>query len=102
MSYRKITAMFPEMVLQNVEKGLMALGVSGMTVSKVHGVGEYRNFYTKDCMTDCVRIEVFVALDQADEVANSIMRAAHQGLSSDGVVAVQPVEKFMHINEFTE
>jgi len=43
----------------------MKIGVPGMSVTKVHGYGDYRNFYTKGSMTDLARIEVFIEIPQA-------------------------------------
>lgn len=102
MNYRKITAIFPDPSLKMVEQRLMEIGVPGMSVSKTHGFGEYRNFYSTDCMTDCIRVEVFSEADKADEIANAIMGAVHQGMSTDGIVAILPVEKLLHIREFEE
>ncbi|NIT61075.1 MAG: P-II family nitrogen regulator, partial [Aliifodinibius sp.] len=52
MKFKKITAIFPSLELDNVEKELIEIGVPGMTISKTHGFGEYRNYYAKDSMTD--------------------------------------------------
>ena len=102
MKYRKVTAIIPSLSLDEVEKELMSIGVPGMSVTKVHGYGDYRNFYTKDSMTDCARIEIFTEEPQARQIATTIARKVHQGMSTDGVIAILPVEDFMHIREFKE
>lgn len=102
MSFRKVTAIFPELDLDKVEKALIGIGVPGMTVSKTHGFGEYRNYYTEDAMSDCVRIEIFADADKANDIAKTIARTVHQGLTSDGIIAVLPVDNFWRIREFTE
>lgn len=100
MDYRKVIAIVPDMSIQSIEKGLFALGVSGMTVCQKKGMGEYRNFYSKDKMVDCVEITVYSEKDHAQAIVDVIMKAAYNGLSSDGVVAVIPVESFYHIKDY--
>lgn len=102
MNFRKVTAIIPALSLEEVEKELVAMGVPGMSVTKVHGYGDYRNFYTKDSMTDCARIEIFTETEKARSIANAIAAKVHQGMSTDGVIAILPVEDFMHIREFNE
>jgi len=99
MKYRKVTAIIPDMMLEPVEQSLVALGIPGMTVSKARGFGAYRNYYTKDYLSDCVRVEVFSESDRAHEIADAIARAAHRGTVSDGVIAITPVEDFIHIHQ---
>jgi nitrogen regulatory protein P-II 1 len=100
MNFRKVTAIFSSLELDNVEKALIGIGVPGMTVSRTHGFGEYRNFYAKDIMTDGVRVEIFTDADTATEIVKTIARTVHQGLDSDGIIAVLPVEDLLHIREF--
>ena len=102
MQFRKVTAIFPGLDLDEVEHALIAIGVSGMTVSRTHGFGEYRNYYAKDTMTDCVRVEIFTDADKAGEIARTIARTVHQVAGSDGIIAVLPVEELLHIREFKE
>ena len=94
--------MFPSLELEKVEQALIGIGVPGMTVSTTHGFGEYRNYYAKDAMSDCVRVEIFTEADKADEIVRTMARTVHQGLSSDGMIAVLPVECLLHIREFEE
>lgn len=102
MKYRKVTAIFPSLELDKVEQALIGIGVPGMTVSKTHGFGEYRNYYARDSMTDCVRVEIFTDADKAGEIVTTIARTVHQGASRDGIIAVLPVEDLLHIREFKE
>jgi len=100
MIYRKVTAIFPHTDLEKVEQALLVLGVPGMTVSRSHGFGEYRNYYASDLMNDSARIEVFIETDKADNVVNTIARTIHSGIRGDGVIAVLPVDEFLHIRDF--
>ncbi len=102
MKYRKVTAIIPQSTLQQVEIELAAMGVPGMTVTKVHGMGEYRNYYTQDTMSDCSRIEIFTDADNAKEIARAIVQVVGQGMSTDGIIAILPVEEWFHIKDYSE
>lgn len=97
MDFRKVIAIIPPDYLEKVEMALQTVGVPGVSVTKVKGYGEYADFYSRDWMCACVRVEVFVGLHMADEVAEAIMEAAHTGLEGDGIAAVLPVESVYHI-----
>lgn len=98
----KVTAIFSSLDLKKVEDALIAAGFSGMTVSKTHGRGRYKNYYAKDTMADSVRVEIFTEAEQADEIVDLIARTVHTGLASDGIIAVLPVEDLLHIRDFKE
>lgn len=102
MKYRKVTAIIPDSSLTDAEEALADIGVSGITVSKAHGYGEYRNYYAKDQMNDCSRIEIYTEAEKARAIANTIASSVHHGLPTDGVIAIIPVEEFMHIHEYNE
>lgn len=50
MEFSKITAIVRTTKLEEVEKRLQEIGVSGLSVSRVKGYGEYANFYSRDWM----------------------------------------------------
>lgn len=100
MNFRKVTAIFPDVLLEKVEKRLAEMGVPGITLTKVKGYGEYCDYYKKDWMSTHTRLEIFTQAEHAEAIANSIMEAAHMGKLSEGIVAVVPVEKLMHIRDW--
>lgn len=102
MEFRKVVAIIRPDALEAVEKALQELAVPGISVCKVKGYGEYANFYTADWMQPHVRVEVFIDQGRAEEVATTIVDAAHTGLEGDGVVAVTPVESVFHIRTRTK
>lgn len=102
MSYRKVTAIIRRDVLEKVERELQAMGVRGISVTKVTGYGEHADFYSKDWMVSHARIEIFTTEYQADAIAQSIMETAHLGLEGDGIVAVLPVEKLYRLRTRAE
>lgn len=100
MDYKRITAIIPDTSLEKVESSLVGLGVNWITVSKNRGHGEHQNYFQKDCMTDCIRIEIFIESDKAKCIADAICYATYEGEDSDGMVAILPVEEFMRVREF--
>ena len=100
MNYKRITAIISDTSLEKVEENLVGLGVNWITVSKNRGHGEHRDYYQRDCMTDCIRIEIFIESDKAKCIADAICYAAYEGTNSDGMVAISPVEEFMLAREF--
>lgn len=97
MEFRKVTAIIQPHTLEKVERALRAVNVPGVSVTKVKGFGEYADFFTSDLMVTHVRVEVFIGRDRADDVARTIMDAAHTGMEGDGIVAILPVETVYHI-----
>lgn len=97
MDFRKITAIFQPDKLEDVESKLLELGVPGVSVTKMKGYGEYKNFYTNDHMMTHVKVEIFIGVDRAKEIAEAIMEVAHTGIEGDGIVAILPVETVYHI-----
>ena len=97
MSFRKVTATVSCDALEKVESALQAIGVGGISVTKVKGYGEYVDLYKRDWMTVHCRIEVFTSAQRAEKVARTIIDAAHSGLKEDGIVAILPVENLYRI-----
>ncbi len=102
MNYRKVTAIIRRDVLEKVEHVLQAMGVQGISVTKVKGYGEYADFYSSDWMVSHARIEIFTDETQADPIAQAIMNSAHIGAEGDGIVAILPVEKLYRIRTRAE
>jgi nitrogen regulatory protein P-II 1 len=102
MEYRKVTAIIGNQRLEAVERRLEELGVGGISVSRVKGYGDYRNFYTRDWMTSHARVEIFTDAARADGIAEAILDAAHTGQPGDGIVAVLPVERIYRIRTRAE
>jgi len=97
MQFRKVTAIIQNDRLQAVEERLKELGVPGISITKVKGFGEYADFYEADWMCTHMRLEIFIGVHRAEEIATAIMDTAHTGVEGDGIVAVLPVESVYHI-----
>lgn len=97
MEYRKITAFFNMDRLEHVEKGLQALGVAGLSVTRVKGYGEYADFYSPDWLSQHARMEILTPQKKVESIVDAIMAAAHTGEAGDGIVSVMPVEAIYRI-----
>ena len=78
--------------LDEVERRLKDLRVPGVSVSRVTGFGEYKNFFEPDWLSGHARVEIFVHAARADEIAGAILEAAHTGTPGDGLIAIVPVD----------
>jgi nitrogen regulatory protein P-II 2 len=94
-----VVAIIKPFKLDAVREGLDGIGVHGLTATEVKGFGRqkghteiYRgaeyvvNFLPK------VKIEIAVSDDRADEVVETIERAARTGQIGDGKIFVAPIE----------
>ncbi len=97
MDYCKVTAIIRLEALEAVEQRLMAAGACGMTVTRVRGCGEWKDFYHRDALVTHVRIEIFTHADKAEALAGLIVEEAHTGAPGDGIVAVLPVSHLWRI-----
>ena len=81
-------------------------GLPGMTVSRVHAYGGFRqrdaHSPAENAETDFTKIEIVVSADLVDDVVGAIKRSSHTGRAGDGVVYVVPVEQFTRIREVVE
>ena len=98
MEFAKVTAIIRNEVVKNVELAMEKAGVSGFTIAKVQGVGEWeRKFSLFNGPSTHFKIEIFTEGNRAEQIAGVIMDAAHTGSVGDGLVAVLPVYKVFRI-----
>ena len=97
IKYKKVIAIIRCTLLEQVEKSLLNMGIKGISISQIHGYGEYHNFYKGDLMSEYARIEVFCMAKRADEIAQCVISTAHTGQSGDGIVAVLPIDTLQSI-----
>jgi nitrogen regulatory protein P-II 1 len=102
MDFRYVVAIVRPEVVGELEKKLVSLGIGGVSVSKVKGYGEYKNFFTSDWFSDHARIEVFVEAEKVAELLAALLELARGDIAGAGVAAVMPVEKFVHLRTGTE
>ena len=101
---KKIEAIIKPFKLEEVKEALAEVGVQGMTVTEVKGFGRQKGHteiyrgseYTGDFLPK-VKIEIIVDDDQADSVAEVIVKSANTGKIGDGKVFISSVEQAIRI-----
>ncbi len=90
--YRKVTAIVRMDQLERVEKALRDIHVSGVSVTRVKGYGEYKDFFAGDWFADYACLEILADAARAPQIVDAVMAAASTGTMGDGIVSVVPVE----------
>lgn len=101
---KKIEAVIKPFKLDEVKEALQSAGVQGITISEVKGVGRQKGHtelyrgaeYVVDFLPK-IKLEVVVAADQAQQVVDTIVKAAHTGKIGDGKIFVLPVDDVIRI-----
>ena len=101
---KKIEAIIKPFKLEDVKEALSEIGIQGMTVTEVKGFGRQKGHteiyrgseYTVDFLPK-VKLEVVIDDDRAEEVANTIVKAANTGKIGDGKVFISNVEQAIRI-----
>ena len=101
---KRIIAIVRPEKMEAVKDALIAIEVSGMTISQVHGCGNqhgwkehYRGTEVLLNMVPKVKIEVVVGDGEADAVVDAVMASARTGEVGDGKIFVSPVEEVIRI-----
>lgn len=94
---KKIMAVIRSLDLEKAEMALKGVGVEGVTIIKVKGYGEYRDFFTKEWVVSNIKLEVVVQDDQVNRVVDALIATLQTGYSGDGIIVVSPVEEFIKI-----
>ncbi len=91
--------------LERLKAELNAIGVTGMTVTSVHGYGlqkgqqtYYRGTKTQGDLLPKVRVETIVSEVPVEEVVRAARRALYTGHVGDGKVFVSPVSDAIRIS----
>lgn len=99
-----ITAIIQPYQLDQVKRGLEALGVAGMTVSEASGYGRqrghsevYRGAEFEVEFVPKVRLEVLVNDEDAESVIHVIVGRARTGQIGDGKVWSVPVDQVVRV-----
>ena len=104
-----IIAIIKPFKLEAVREALIAIGISGMTVTEVKGFGRqkghteiYRGAEYAISFLPKLRIDLVVASEQADKVVAAIRDTARTGEVGDGKVFVSRIERAVRIREHLE
>ncbi|MBT3767046.1 MAG: P-II family nitrogen regulator [Rhodospirillaceae bacterium] len=99
-----VMAIIKPFKLDDVREALTEIGIQGMTVSEVKGFGRqkgqteiYRGAEYEISFLPKVKLEVVVADDVAEKVADSIQQAAATEKIGDGKIFITDIEKAVRI-----
>lgn len=102
MTTRYVVAIVPAESVQPLQAQLHALGVKGMTLTRVRGFGEYKNFYSDDGLTEHVKLEMFVQASEVEPLLAALVQWSRLEGPGAGVAAVLKVDAFVHRRTGTE
>jgi nitrogen regulatory protein PII len=105
MELSLVVAILRIRALDATERKLSEIGVRGITVIKARGFGEHalhHDILGHVLTKDQAKLEIYVASDQAERVAASIIEVAHTGSSGDGIVAILPVQRVFSVRTRTD
>ena len=101
---KKVEAIIKPFKLDEVKDKLNEIGIKGITVSEVKGFGRQRGHtelyrgaeYVVDFLPK-IKMEIIVSDNQAEDVINTIMRAAQTGRIGDGKIFVIDLQDIVRI-----
>ncbi|MBA3037309.1 MAG: P-II family nitrogen regulator [Desulfobacterium sp.] len=96
---KKIEAIIKPFKLDDVKEALNEIGIHGMTVTEVKGYGRQKGHkeiyrgaeYVVDFIPK-IKIEIVVEAAMAENVVETIIKAANTGKLGDGKIFVIPIE----------
>lgn len=101
---KRIEAIIQPHRLDAVKDALIAIGVTGMTISEVRGHGRqkghtevYRGNEYKVDLLPKVRIDMVIPGERVDQVIDTLSEAARTGKIGDGKIFISPVEDVVRI-----
>ena len=101
---KRIEAIIQPHRLDAVKDALIAIGVTGMTISEVRGHGRqkghtevYRGNEYKVDLLPKVRIDMVIPGKRVDQVIDTLSEAARTGKIGDGKIFISPVEDVVRI-----
>jgi len=101
---KKVEAIIKPFKLDEVKEALASIGVQGLTVTEVKGFGRQKGHtelyrgaeYVVDFLPK-VKLEIIVADETAQQVVETVERAARTGRIGDGKIFVMPMEEVVRI-----
>jgi nitrogen regulatory protein PII len=102
MKFSYVIAIVPPETVDALERRFRSIGIGGMTLTKVKGFGEYKNFFSRDLLSEHTKLEVFVEESHLEGLLNALLEVAGSDVPGAGIAAVMPVERFLHLRTGTE
>ena len=101
---KKIEAIIKPFKLDDVKEALNEIGIQGMTITEVKGYGRQKGhkeiYRGAEYVVDFIpklKIEIVVEASRADDVADTISKAANTGKIGDGKIFILPVDTAIRV-----
>ncbi|ABE45406.1 P-II family nitrogen regulator [Polaromonas sp. JS666] len=102
MNFKYVVAIVPPDAVKSLEARLIRMGVGGITLTKVKGFGEYKNFFTRDLLSEHTKIEIFTEASKLEPLLDALLEVGDADIPGSGIVAVIPVDRFLHLRTGTD
>ena len=99
MKINKITAIFDEYRLKDVEDVLLKHSVTGFTLYPVSGRGYYFDSFNENHLIKHIQMEIYTKADHAKAIAQLIVDTAHVDADSEGLVCIVPVNDLLWMHD---
>jgi nitrogen regulatory protein P-II 1 len=101
---KKVEAVIRREKLNNVRDALESIGIPSMNVIEVSGSGEQKEFKQQWRASEYavhliprIRLETVVSDQNAEAVAQEILKAAWTGSVGDGIIFITPIEEVVRV-----
>ncbi|MEJ6078422.1 hypothetical protein MT391_07705 [Vibrio sp. 1-Bac 57] len=98
MSYKKVTAIFDQIKLTEVENALKQHSNIGFTIHSVEGKGTYVDLYNINTLSTHIQMDIYTNQDCALQVAKIIIDAAHSNSEDEGLVVISDIDTLFSIH----
>ena len=98
MSFKKVTAIFDQIKLVDVENALKVHSHIGFTVHSVEGKGAYVDLYNRNVLSTHIQMDIYTNQNSALQVAQIIIDAAHSNTEDEGLVSISDVDMMFWIH----
>ena len=98
MDLKKVSAIFDELRLRNVEIALIEHGVKGYTVCRAKGRGQYFDSFNDGHLTTHVQLDIYTNSDNAHAIAQLVLENAYSNCDNEGLVSIISVETLFWIH----
>tara|TARA_R110001583_G_scaffold1612_7_gene12724 strand:- start:4112 stop:4447 length:336 start_codon:yes stop_codon:yes gene_type:complete len=98
MSFKKVTAIFDQLKLVDVENALSKNSHIGFTVHSVEGKGAYVNLYSKNALSSHIQMDIYTHNLSAHKVAKIIMQAACTHSEDEGLISITDIDELFWIH----
>jgi nitrogen regulatory protein P-II 1 len=95
MNLKYVIAIVGPQCVAELEAQFARIGIEGITLTKVKGFGEYKNFFRDDWLSDHTKIEILTDESRVPALLEVLMKTAGSSLPGSGVVAIVPVDSVM-------